>query len=146
MQQTTQAVGWVDRPNQRCPKNIKLITFKNISENVINTLSDIHFPKGRRWIAEDIVAVLTYSWIRGVSIHHACETLNIWAVNEFPDASYEYADGRHRRLIPHQTTVNAWLRLLSLSDAEYLTRSIFEACLKQFFIYQILSRDTQKFS
>jgi len=133
MQSTTQAVGWVSRPNQRCPKDIKLITFKNISKDVINNLPNFHFPKGRRWNAEDIVAVLAYAWIRGVSIHHACEILNTWAMSECPGASYEYADGRHRRLIPHQTTVNAWLRLLSLQDAEDVSRTLFEVCLTQFF-------------
>ena len=76
MQQIMQAVGWVGRPGQRCPKNIKLHAFKNIAKSVINALSDIHFPKGRRWIAEDIVSILAYSYTTGVSIHHACEKLN----------------------------------------------------------------------
>ncbi|TFG18339.1 MAG: hypothetical protein EU530_09445 [Promethearchaeota archaeon] len=134
MEQPTQAVGWVSRPNQRCPKDNKISAFKNISKNVIKSLSNFHFPKGRRWVAEDIISILAYSSIRGKSIPHTCEKLNAWAVNNNPDASYEYADGRHRRLVPHQTTVNAWLRLLSLHDAEYLTRTIFEASLKQFFI------------
>ena len=134
MQQTTQAVGWVSRPNQRCPKNIKFLAFKNISKKVISNLSNFYFPQGRRWIAEDIVAVLTYSWIRGVSIHHACESLNTQAVIENSGSSYEYADGRHRRLVPHQTTVNAWLRLLSLRDAENLSHSLFEAYLKEFYL------------
>ena len=133
MEQPTQAVGWVSRPNQRCPKNIKISIFKNISKKVINSLSHFYFPRGRLWIAEDIISVLTYSFIRGVSIHHACENLNEWAVHEYPNATYEYADGRHRRLVPHQTTVNAWLRLLSLQDAECLTQAIFEASLNQFF-------------
>ena len=136
MHQTLQSVGRFRRPEQRCPKDIKFLAFKNISKKVINSLRTFHFPRGRRWIAEDIVSVLAYSWIRGVSIHHACENLNAWAVNEYPNTSYEYADGRHRRLVPHQTTVNAWLRLLSLQDAEILTRSLFEACLKQFFIQE----------
>ena len=140
MQPTLQSVGWVGTPNQRCPKNIKFLAFKNISKNVINSLPNYYFPKGRRWIAEDIVSVLAYSWTRGVSIHHACENLNAQAVNENPGVSYEYADGRHRRLVPHQTTVNAWLRLLSLQDAEVLSKSLFEACLKQFFFTENRSK------
>ena len=133
MNPTLQSVDWFSRPDQRCPKNIKFLAFKNISKKVINSLPNIHFPKGRRWIAEDIVSVLVYSSIKGASNPHTCEKLNAWAVHEYPDASYEYADGRHRRLVPHQTTVNAWLRLLSLQDAEYLSRAIFEASLTQFF-------------
>lgn len=134
MQQTLQSVGWVSRPNQRCPKDSKLSAFKNISKNVINNLPKYLFPKGRRWTIEDIISVLAYSWIRGISIHHACESLNRWAVSKDPDASYEYADGRHRRLIPHQTTVNAWLRLLSLQDSENLSHILFEAYLKEQFL------------
>ena len=133
MQQTTQAVGWVDRPHQRCPKNIKEITFKNISKSVIASLSHFHFPKGRKWNAEDIVTVLAYSWIKGCSIHRACEKLNIKAVKKHPEEGYEYADGRHRRLVPHQTTVNAWLRLLSLKDAQDVSQALFEAILRRFY-------------
>ena len=140
MQPTLQSVGWVGRPNQRCPKGTKISAFKNISKNVINSLSNFHLPKGRRWIAEDIITVLAYSSLRGKSIPHTCEKLNAWAVHDNSDASYEYADGRHRRLVPHQTTVNAWLRLLSLQDAEYLTQAIFEASLKQFFIKENRSK------
>lgn len=140
MEEPTQAVGWVSRPNQRCPKDNNISVFKNISKKVIKSLSNFHFPRGRRWVAEDIISILAYSSIRGKSIPHTCERLNDWAVNENPDASYEYADGRHRRLVPHQTTVNAWLRLLSLQDAEYLTRAIFEASLKQFFIEENRSK------
>jgi len=133
MQPTLQSVGRFRRPNQRCPKNNKLITFKNISKSVINSLSYIHFPKGRKWIAEDIIAILAYSWIKGVSIHHACEKLNAWAVQAHPKLVWEYADGRHRRLYPHQTTVNAWLRLLSLVNAQDLSRTVFEVSLRRFF-------------
>lgn len=140
MQQPMQSVDWVDRPSKRCPKDIKISAFKNIAKDVINSLPNVYFPKGRRWIAEDIIAILAYSSIRGASIPHTCEKLNAWAVNENPDASYEYVDGRHRRLVPHQTTVNAWLRLLSLQDAEYLTRAIFEASLIRFFIEENRSK------
>lgn len=133
MQQPMQSVGWVGTPNQRCPKDIKISAFKNISKNVINSLPNVHFPRGRKWIAEDIIAVLAYSSIKGISIPHSSENLNAWAVKENLDASYEYADGRHRRLVPHQTTINAWLRLLSLQDAEYLAQAIFKASLTLFF-------------
>ncbi len=136
MQLKMQAVGKVGIPYQRCPKYNKLNAFKNIAKSVINALPYIPFPKGRIWNAEDIVSVLAYSWIRGVSVHHASEKFNSWARKLHHGLKVEFADGRYRRFSPHQTTINAWLRQLSINDAHALAKAVFEAGLRRFFFHK----------
>ncbi|MHA1733828.1 MAG: hypothetical protein ACTSU5_17940 [Promethearchaeota archaeon] len=72
-------------------------------------------PAGRKWGVEGVVTVLAHAWPRGVSVHHAAERLNHWTVVHGHHAPGTFADGRQSRAVPHQTTVNAWVRLVDLS-------------------------------
>ena len=103
---------------RRCPKFNKFTPFINIAKAVVKQLINLNLPNGRRWSAEDMLLVLAYAWIRGVSIEHSSNRLNKYGIDLEPATYSIYADGRRRRAVPHQTSVNDWLRKLSLKDAE----------------------------
>ncbi|WP_457557867.1 hypothetical protein [Candidatus Harpocratesius sp.] len=58
------------------PKFNKISFFINITKSVRIALKVPLTRQGRKWYLHDILAILCYSWIRRISIHHACEKLN----------------------------------------------------------------------
>jgi hypothetical protein len=131
--QIQQSIGAVSRPSQHRPKFNNYLAFKNISKAVLYRLMHIKFPHGRKWSAEDIINVLAYAWVRGVSVDHSSNKLNKWQLKENPGMYQEFLDGRRARAVPHQTTVNNWLRKLSKQDAEALSQAVFQAGIRRFF-------------
>ncbi|WP_457557540.1 hypothetical protein [Candidatus Harpocratesius sp.] len=80
------------------------------------------------------MTILCYSWIRGVSIHHACEKLNRWAQKYLHFTPQKYADGRYSRAFPHQTTVNDWLCTQTLLNVKNVYRIVFEKMIRLVFL------------
>ncbi|MHA1730490.1 MAG: hypothetical protein ACTSU5_01025 [Promethearchaeota archaeon] len=103
--------------------------FENIAVAATKLVVAGTLPAGRKWGVGDVLSVLAYSWLRGVSVAHAAEKLNSWAIRHGIHAPAEFADGRHSRAFPHQTTVSAWLRALDLETAHELARAVFDAAL-----------------
>jgi hypothetical protein len=108
-----------------------LSEFLNVAVAATRLVAGGQLPRGRKWSPADMVAVLAYAWLRGVSVHHASEKLNEWAVRRGHHRPEPFADGRCSRAVPHQTSVNAWLRHLNLPAAEALARAVFGAALQQ---------------
>ncbi|WP_457557891.1 hypothetical protein [Candidatus Harpocratesius sp.] len=80
------------------------------------------------------MAILCYSWIRGVSIHHACKKLNLWSYKFLDFKPQKYSDGRFSRAFPHQTTINDWLRKPTLLKIEENYQIIFEKMIRRIFL------------
>jgi len=134
MQTCTQAVHRISQFGPRYPNFNKISFFKNLAKSVRKAL---HLPvtrQGRKWYLDDILAVLCYCWIRGVSIHHACEKLNRWARKFLDFKLREYSDGRFSRAFPHQTTINDWLRTQTLLNVEDVYRIVFEKMIRMTFL------------
>src|SRR5271157_786300 len=105
--------------------------FKKIAAVVVKAIGRDNLPADKpTWHAEDIVAVLTYAWIRGVSPDRASDKLNKLAIKEGKFVPKTFADGRHSRAFPHQTQVNDWLALLSVKMAVKLGQAVFGVVLR----------------
>ncbi len=87
-------------------------------------------PDNRKVKAANVVAVLAYAWVRGVSIDHAAERLDDFAIAEGSHVPRLFADGRQSRAYPHQTSVNDWLREMDLPAARRLCKAVFGAALR----------------
>jgi len=122
--------GAARRPVRGVPEFTSLAEFKNIAVEATRLVAAGRLPAGRKWDPEDHVTVLAYAWLRGVSVHVAAERLNEWAVRRGLHVPAEFADGRRSRAVPHQTSVNAWLRSLDLGAAQELARAVFGAALR----------------
>ena len=81
--------------------------------------------KNARYRAEDFLKVFFYSEIAGRSIHDASEQLNAHYLSQKKGRRKSYIDDRKKRLVPHQTGVNAYLRRIGLNKA----RKILRECL-----------------
>jgi hypothetical protein len=121
----------VIRPRWTSPAFTTLGDFKKIAATAINEIGDRNLPPDNRKVkAANVVAVLAYSWVRGVSIDHAAERLDDFAITEGSHAPHVFADGRQSRAYPHQTSVNEWLRELDLPAARRLCKAVFGAALR----------------
>jgi hypothetical protein len=99
--------------------------FKNFCEEIKSRLWKVKKPKFRLYETEDFLKVFFFSEISGISIRNASETLNKYYVRKRRGRIKIFSDGRKRRVIPHQTDVNKFLRRINLGRA----RNILRACL-----------------
>jgi hypothetical protein len=134
MSTTTQAVHRISGFGTRYPYFNKISFFKNLAKSIRITLNLPDLRIGRKWHLEDILTVLCYSWIRGVSIHHASEKLDRWVQKFLGFQPRMYNDGRKSRAFPHQTTVNDWLRSQSSQKVEEIYQYIFEKMIQRVFL------------
>ncbi|WP_457557373.1 hypothetical protein [Candidatus Harpocratesius sp.] len=112
------------------PKFNKNSFFINLAKSVRKALEVRLTRHGRKWYLDDILVILCYSWIRGVSIHHACVKLYPWAQKYLIFKPQKYIDGRFSRTFPNQTTVNDWLRTQILLNVENVYRIVFEKMIR----------------
>ncbi|MCF2141653.1 MAG: hypothetical protein K9W44_16490 [Candidatus Lokiarchaeota archaeon] len=71
----TQAVHRISRFGTHYPYFNKISFFKNLAKSIRHTLNLSNQRIERKWSLDEILTVLCYCWIRGVSIHHASEKL-----------------------------------------------------------------------
>ncbi|WP_457558714.1 hypothetical protein [Candidatus Harpocratesius sp.] len=88
------------------PKFNKISFFINLAKSVRKALKVPLTRQGQKWYFDDILAVLCYCWIRGVSVHHACQKLNRWAQKFLDFKPQEYNDRQKFCAFQHQNTVN----------------------------------------
>jgi hypothetical protein len=106
--------------------------FKKIAAKVLKAVGTKNLPSGKsKWKVLDMLVVLVYGWLRGVSPDHASNKLNDMAKEKGWFKPATFADGRHSRAVPHQTQVNDWLRELDLSQLKKLARAVFAVALKE---------------
>lgn len=96
--------------------------------------------KNARYDAEDFLRVFFYSEITGRSIDSASERLNKYFLNKKKGKQKEYADGRKKREVPHQTDVNKLLRRIGLEKARAILRTCLDRQLLEALQLNLLSR------
>jgi len=122
----------VSSPRSTSPVYKTFAEFKKIAAKVLKAVGAKNLPPGkRRWKALDILVVLVYAWLRGVSPHHASKKLNDIAIEKGWFKPVTFADGRHSRAVPHQTQVNEWLGKMELPQLKKLARAVFAVALKE---------------
>ena len=120
------------RPSSTCPIYKTFAEFKKIAAKVLKAVSAKNLPPGKRkWKALDMLVVLVYAWIRGVSPDHASDKLNKVAIKNGWFKPTTFSDGRKSRAVPHQTQVNDWLGQLDLPRVKKLAKAVFSVALKE---------------
>ena len=72
-----------------------------------------------------------FSEIIGRSIHDTNEMLNEYLLRSKKGGRKSFADGRRKRVIPHQTEVNKYLRKLRLNKARNILRTYLDSQLTE---------------
>jgi hypothetical protein len=129
MSTTNQAVPASDISQNRCPEFNKIEFYKKIAEIVLKKLPWIARYDAPKWKTMDMILVLTYVWLRGFSIPNATERLNEKMFLILKQSKYIFKDDRASRLVPHQTSVNAWLAHFNLSLIDQITQAVFETMI-----------------
>lgn len=114
---------------QRCPSFNRLKFFLKLINIVLKKLPWLTSHDGRKWHTPDLLQVLVYAWLRGYSIDNASDRLNKRFFLTSGKPNIVFRDGREARFVPHQTTVNSWLKHFSLTQTEELIKCVFETQL-----------------
>jgi len=101
--------------------------FKKFCDAIISRMWKFKRARNSRYEDIDFLKVFFYSEIIGRSIHDTSEMLNAYYLSHKKGRRKIFADGRKKRLIPHQTEVNKYLRHISLRKA----RNILRECLDE---------------
>ena len=82
------------------------------------------FKKRRnsRYEEEDFLKVFFFSEMLGRSIHDSSELLNEYLLSKRRGRPKTFSDGRRKRLIPHQTEVNKYLRKIGFRKTQRILR------------------------
>jgi len=102
-----------------------LAFFKKFCDAITSCMWKFKRAKNARYEDQDFLKVFFFSEIVGRSIHDTSEMLNEYLLSCKKGRRKSFADGRRKRIIPHQTDVNKYLRKIGLNKA----RSILRICL-----------------
>jgi hypothetical protein len=92
--------------------------FKKFCEEVKSRTWRFKRSRNSRYKEEDFLKVFFFSEILGRSIHDCSEFLNDYFLSKKRGRPRIFADGRRRRVVPHQTEVNKYLRMIGFSKAQ----------------------------
>jgi len=95
--------------------------------------------KNTRYEETDFLEVFFFSEIMGRSIHDSSELLNEHYFSQRRGRRKEFTDGRKKRLVPHQTEVNKYLRKISLAKARNILRECLDDQLIEAFKQKLIS-------
>ncbi len=96
--------------------------------------------KNSRYHDLDFLKVFFFSEIIGRSIHETSEMLNAYYFSHKKGRRRIFADGRKKRLIPHQTEVNKYLRRIGLQKARNILRECLDEQLKKALDLNLISK------
>lgn len=106
-----------------------LAFFKKFCDAVVSRMWKFKRAKNARYEDQDFLKVFFFSEILGRSIHDTSEMLNEYLLSHKRGRRKLYADGRRKRIIPHQTEVNKYLRKIGLQKARNILRECLDAQL-----------------
>lgn len=99
--------------------NYNMLTFfKKFCEEVKSRTWRFKRSRNSRYREEDFLKVFFFSEILGRSIHDCSELLNEYILSKRKGRSRIFADGRRKRMVPHQTDVNKYLRTIGFRKAQ----------------------------
>ena len=102
-----------------------LAFFKKFCDAITTRIWKYKKPRNWKYTDIDFLKVFFFSEIMGRSIHDSSEMLNEQLLNHQKGRRRTFTDGRRRRMIPHQTEVNKYLRKIGLEKA----RKVLRECL-----------------
>jgi len=102
-----------------------LAFFKKFCNAIVSRMWKFKRGKNARYEDDDFLKVFFFSEIIGRSIHDTSEMLNEYLLESKKGRRKSFADGRRKRIVPHQTEVNKYLRNIGLKKA----RNILQTCL-----------------
>ena len=108
-----------------------LLFFKNFCDAVISRMWRFKRAKNSRYDDSDFLKVFFFSEIIGRSIHDTSEKLNGYYLSQKKGRRKIFTDGRKKRLIPHQTEVNKFLRNISVKTARNILREVLDKQLQE---------------
>ncbi len=100
-----------------------LAFFKKFSDAVVSRMWRFKKAKNARYEDKEFLKVFFFSEIIGRSIHDTSEMLNDYLLESKTGRRKKFADGRNKRMIPHQTEVNKYLRKIGLQKASNILRT-----------------------
>lgn len=116
-----------------------LAFFKKFCDAITSRMWKFKRAKNSRYEDVDFLKVFFFSEIIGRSIHDTSEALNEYILSNRRGRRKTFADGRKKRMIPHQTEVNKYLRKIGLVKARNILRECLDQQLKEALDQNIIS-------
>jgi len=117
-----------------------LAFFKKFCEAVTSRIWKYKKPRNYIYSDIDFLKVFFFSEIIGRSIHDTSEMLNEHLMSCRRGRRRIFTDGRRRRIIPHQTEVNKYLRGIGLQRARNILRECLDKQLKEALNLNLISQ------
>ena len=117
-----------------------LAFYKKFCDEISSRMWTFKRAKNVKYEDKDFLKVFFFSEIIGRSIHHTSEKLNEYYFSQKKGRRKIFADGRQKRLIPHQTEVNKYLRKIGFRKARRILRECLDFQLKEAFRQKIISK------
>ncbi len=114
--------------------------FKKFCDAIISRMWQFKRARNSRYEDIDFLKVFFYSEIIGRSIHDTSEMLNEYILSKKRGRRRIFMDGRKKRVIPHQTEVNKYLRKVGLVKARNILRECLDEQLKDALDLNIISQ------
>jgi hypothetical protein len=121
--------------------NDNIISFyKKFCDAVITRTWRFKKAKNSRYEEEDFIKVFFFSEILSRSIYESSELLNEFLLSKKRGRPKIFSDGRKKRLIPHQTEVNKYLRRIGFRKAQKILQECLDEQLLDAFNQGIISK------
>ena len=117
-----------------------LAFFKKFCNATISRMWKFKRAKNSRYDDVDFLKVFFFSEIIGRSIHDTSEMLNEHFLRKKRGRQKIFTDGRKKRMTPHQTEVNKYLRRIGLQKARNILRECLDAQLIEALSLKIISK------
>ena len=117
-----------------------LAFFKKFCDAITSRMWKFKRAKNSRYEDKDFLKVFFLSEIVGRSIHDTSELLNEHILSNKKGRRKIFADGRKKRVIPHQTEVNKYLRQIGLEKARNILRECLDFQLKEALKEKLISK------
>ncbi len=121
--------------------NLYMLAFyKKFCDVIVSRTWKFKRAKTARYEDQDFLKVFFFSEILGRSIHDTSEMLNEHLLRNKKGRRKSFADGRKRRIIPHQTEVNKYLRKIGLNKARRILRICLDSQLMEALRLKFISK------
>jgi len=117
-----------------------LTFFKKFCDAITSRIWKYKKPKNWKYEDVDFLKVFFFSEIMARSIHDSSEMLNEHFLSQKKGRRKIFTDGRQRRLVPHQTEVNKYLRKIGLQRARNILRECLDGQLKEALNLDLISQ------
>lgn len=114
--------------------------YKKFCDEIISRMWKFKRAKNSRYKDYDFLRVFFFSEIIGRSIHDTSEMLNDYFLSKRRGRLKNFIDGRKKRVVPHQTDVNKFLRRIGLKKAKNILQKCLDTQLKDALELNIIAK------